>query len=349
MTEDLLADPAQRDWIISINGEGADRYYELSGSRISSPQRYQLLSLLILFVTFIVPNVLTFVIGIWLAGWSSRRFSLSVSPQSGVELTLSMILPYKRLRLPLLSTQLKRIGHFRPMQKATASTSMGDGSHLVELILTHPELYNGSIPLIKVDHEIATALCQKFAHWVRESYHIRSSHSREPLELYKVEPGEWIIALIELFPVLLAPRRTVSIISTNLSYWSPQLSSVLISCTALMFGLVAVLLSPSFSVMMLSISILTLLSAREHIRIDRNHMIWRKSLLGVTTEEQKLSISVITNLESDLHAPSGRRLHLIDLHFNPKLLTIGNTWDAAWLDREIKKASARHLSCKLES
>ena len=97
MSADLSQPRPREDWEITVSGEGENRLYQLKASCVSSPQRYQLLALLLLLFTLIKPQMVTFVLGICIAGWSSRRLKLSVSSTEGVELSLMILLPYQKV------------------------------------------------------------------------------------------------------------------------------------------------------------------------------------------------------------------------------------------------------------
>jgi len=340
---------------IKILDRDHDLCYQLNGSCISSPQRYQLLSILILIITLVVPQPFTLVIGLVLAGWSSRRFKLEVSSMKGVELSLYMIFPYRKVRLPLLGTQIK-IFELQPHHSSVFSLNtmeqkvISDTSEnrLVEIGLTHPKLDTDPLTLLSLNPESARKLSHLFASWVRKVQQERSLSARTPLQLFNHEPGEWMIAMIDLFPYVLGPKRKGSQICTQLSWWSPSNALIIISLSILILGCVVILLHPLIGSFLILFSLVLLSSDREEFILDRQEVVWRKLRLGLPIHELTFGPQLNLKLEEDLHAPSGRRLLITDVR-NPLItLVTGHPWDAAWIFKELTGCIEHHRQTVLQ-
>lgn len=327
--------------------------FEFSASRISSPQRYQLLSLLLLLFTLIYPNSPLFIIGLSIAFWSSRRFKLSVSSVKGVELQLIVLVPYKRIRLPLIDTQIKQYKetdttHHPPRYSYESSRSIQQ-EHLnfVSLVLSHPNLYGEPLTLLKADQESAQLFSQTFASWLKLAYQKRNLSSKTPLALFKHEPGEWVVALIDLFPSCLAPKRSSQFNRTRVTWWAVTYTSLYLSTLAIIICCLLIIFQASLGLYLLLSILLTLLFSRESFFIEPSGVTWRKSLLGIPIKELKFSQKVHTKLEGDIHAPKGRHVLISDPTFPFNTLVIGQAWDAAWIYRELceglKTSKTKHL------
>ncbi len=346
MDEDATKTLSRRDWEIVDNNNAGQGQYMLRGSRVSSPQRYQLLALLLLFITLISPQPLTAITGLWLAGWASRRFTLSVSADHGIELTSILLFPYRRIRLPLLSTQLKVIEVYssESFSRLKQSPEQGQQDHLrlIDLALAHPELRESPVVLMRLEYHQGLKLCRLFASWTHVSHQRRSISSLSPLPLFNSEPGEWVIALLDLFPYLLGPRRDFNDIHTKLSYWAPRQTSIIITVIATLLACMIALISPVIAMSLVFGSLASLCAVREHIYIDHHHLIWRRSVFNITNDEKVFSPKVQATLERGIHTPSGRSVYLAESLNTQDSMMIGKPWDAAWIHREINKGLLRH-------
>ena len=315
--------------------------FELSGSRISSPQRYQLLSLLVLIFTLVYPNLLLFVLGLSLAFWSSRRFKLIISSARGVELHLIVLFPYRQLRLPLIDTQIKQFQEKEPVAQSLQANSDHLSStqlnHLtfVSLVLSHPSLHGEPLTLLKLDQESGQVFSRVFASCLKLAYQKRNLSSKTPLALFKHEPGEWVIALIDLFPKYLAPKSNSQFNRTKVTWWSVSNTHLYLSISAIIVCCILIIFQATLSISLLLGITITLVFSRESFLIEPDEITWRKSLLGIPLRELRFSKMVHTKLEEDIHAPSGRHILIYD-PVNPlNTLVIGQAWDAAWIHKEL--------------
>ncbi len=316
--------------------------FELLGSRISLPQRYQLLALLILLFTLIKPSLLLFLSGISLAFWSSRRFKLSVSSLKGVELQLIVLLPYKRIRLPLIDTQIKqftvndRLLNL-PQDLTTDPATSSKKMSFVSLVLTHPKLFGEPLTLLNLDQESGQLFSRMFASWLKLAHQKRNLNSKQPLSLFKHEPGEWVIALIDLFPQYLAPKSHSTHSSTRLTWWSVSNAKLLLSVCTIIGSCLLILFHAPLGLGLITLTIMILMFSRESIYIEKESITWQKKLLGIPFKELMLSKKIYTTLEEDLHAPSGRHLLVCDPVSPFNMLVVGQAWDAAWIHKELCK------------
>ena len=324
---------------------GIDLCYQIKGSCISSPQRYQLLSIVILLITLIKPQIFTLIVGLALAGWSSRRFKLTVSSTNGVELTLFMILPYKKVKLPLLGTQIKLFdiqAASSPSKDLQFNTSSVE-NQLVELGLTHPKLHTDPLTLLSLDRRSARKISQLFGQWVKQVHQERSLSARTPLRLFNHEPGEWMIAMIDLFPYILAPKCYQSVVRTKLSWWSPSSSIILVALGVMTLGILLILFQPLIGSLLICFALTLICSDREVFILDQQEVIWRKFRLGLPVNELNFGTQLNLKLEEDLHAPSGRRVLVTNTADPLMTLSTGHPWDSAWIFRELKGSLDQHF------
>lgn len=329
---------ASEEWKLkeSLN---RDAEWILSGPQVLAPLRYYLIAGLLFSISVVKPQPLTPCLAIALTLWACRRFSLIISSEQGVILTLTSLIPYRSIKLPLLQTQLKL--------NSIASTGLFHKKidrkphDLMYVALVHPQLYKRQIILMTTSRATGERLTLLFSHLLNLAHNERSIVSKSPLSLYHSEPGEWGVTLIELFPKLFGPRVNSHLLGSELYWWSPTALTLALSPMLFGLGLYLILFQPWLSIVFILLSICVVIFSRDNLLVRHDGIEWTSHFLGLPLKSRSLSSQLVLELECDLHAPNGRRVCLID-QVTKKVLRLGRPWDSAWIHRELSLAMARH-------
>ncbi len=315
--EDLELSLLTSDW--SLLGHG-DHWVEIRGWRALAPERYALLCATALCVGYLY--------GAWLllgaggAGgvWLSRRFRLRVSARDELECDMSVCgLTYRALRLPLWGRLYCE----------------GDGG--VRLIrLGGDDALFEPIELLSCSRARAAVLCELINSTAQQAQRLRLEEPERFARAAQArpEPGEWLVTLIEGAPTLLGPTTSRNGGGGCCAWWAPRLDLTL-SCVLLVASapaLAAQLSAPLLSALLCWLLALgALVSARESLCVSVDGVIWRRSVLGFVAQERRWPLSVVTRLEVDSVAPSGRRVTLYVPGAPETLASLGAPWDARWI------------------
>jgi hypothetical protein len=182
----------------------------------------------------------------------------------------------------------------------------------VSLVLTHPKLYGEPLTLLNLDQELGMVFSRVFVSWLKLAHQKRTLDSKQPLSLFKHEPGKWVIALINLFPQYLAPKSCSTLGYTRLTWWSVSNAKLLLSGFGIIGSCFLVLFYASLGIALITVTIMFLMFSRESMYIEKQSITWQKKLLGIPFKELTFSGEIYTILEEDIHAPSGRQLLICD-------------------------------------
>lgn len=315
--EDLEVSLFTSDW--SLIGHGDD-WVEIRGWRALAPERYALICATALCVGWLYSAWLVFIGGAACAVWLSRRFRLRVSPEGELECCTSACgVTYRRLTLPLWAP-LRSEG-----EGAVRLVRLGGDEALAE----HLELLSCARPR-------AAILCDLINQTAQEAQRKRleSPERFHRPGVLRVEPGEWLVSVIEGAPTLLGPTSARLQAGGSCAWWAPS-PGLIRSCALLV--IVAPAISPLLSAPLLNllccwlIAALTLVSAREHVSVSTDGLVWRRSVLGFTVRERAWSLNARLQLESDSLTPSGRCVILYEPGRPESLMSLGSPWDARWI------------------
>ena len=328
------SDDLWRDWRVSVSHRSE---YErcISGWCVASPQRYFMLTLTLIAMGLIFESLITCVIGLGIALWSARRFRVTISPDQEVSVSFRLIIPYQRYNLPLTHTQVRLLRRMNQSQSTTRSLQATDA---VDVVIAHP-LLQEPIILLTQNYASGKHLSRIFDQLGERAYQHRQSSIKEPFELFKHEPGEWVISLMELFPQLLLPVKKNALTHTVLSWWSPSKRLCYRVMISIILGLFVTLSAPYLGLIITLLSVGSMVSVREKVIISYydQSLTWRRSILGVLIAEERLEAPLWVKLEHDLYAPNGRSV-TIGGSRDFTSLSLGQPWDAFWIYQEVEKA-----------
>jgi hypothetical protein len=207
----------------------------------------------------------------------------------------------------------------------------------VDIVLDHPLLYE-PITLLTQAYSSGKRLARVFDQLIERAYQYNQITVKRPFELFKYEPGEWVISLMELFPQILLPAKKESLAQTKLSWWSPSRYLCYSVFLSVILGLFVTLSAPYLGFTIALLSITSLISTRETLLIESHsqELIWRRNVLGILTAEKRLDAPLWVKLEHDLYAPNGRSV-TIGSSKSLTSLNLGQPWDAFWIYQEIDK------------
>ena len=319
--EDLELSLLTSDW--SLLGHGDD-WVEIRGWRALAPERYALLCATALCVGYLY--------GAWLllgaggAGgvWLSRRFRLRVSAHDELECQMSVCgVTYRALRLPLWARL------YCEGEGGVRLIRLGGDAALFEPL----ELLSCARPRAVVLCELINSTAQQ-AQRLRLEDPERFTRAAQP----RLEPGEWLVTLIEGAPTLLGPTTSRHSGGGRCAWWAPR-GGLTLSCALLVTSapaLAAQLSAPLLSALLCWLLALgALVSARESLCVSVDGVTWRRSLLGFVVRERRWPLSVTAHLEVDSVAPSGRRVTLYTPGAPETLASLGAPWDARWIHQTL--------------
>ncbi len=267
---------------------------------------------------------LIFMAGAAGAVWLSRRFRVRVSPQGQLECSTSACgLTYYTLRLPLWSTL------------------RCEGEGAVRLVrLGGDEARFEPIDLLSCTRARALILCDLINHTAQEAQRKRlEAPERFPRpEARAPDATEWLVSVIEGAPTLLGPTSKGHRGGGECAWWAPG-ADLTLSCALIVT--LSPALSPLLSAPLLTVlccwlaATLTLISARERLRVSIDGVVWSRSILGITTRERSWSLQARPHLERDSLTPSGRCVSLYEPGKPEGLTVIGSPWDAPWIYKHL--------------
>lgn len=311
-SRDALSPFRQSDWGGLLDATGL----EVSGWRVLSPQRYVLLSLVLLGLGGLYHQPWLIFGGGVLIAWITRRAHLLVSAERGCVLSLSMCgLTYQRLRLPLWTpAHIERHGALSTVWLGSLKSSF----HIYELSICHRERAEEYLALYREGARRAQA--SRLVHPVSP-----------PLSMN----GEWQVSLIELFPLISGPRSSSTMGELRLSWWAPRIGDLITGASLLTLSPFSLVLSPSGGLWPLMLSLLSCVcvffGCREELMLTSTEYQWTRRWLRFPIARQRWSSEVSVSLVSDPSAPHGRHVLLYEPGAPESAKALGATWDSDWI------------------
>jgi len=311
----------QSDWGALLSPRGV----VVSGWRVLSPQRYALMSIVLLSLGLLYSHPLLVISGLTLTAWATRRAHLELSPERGGLLKLSSCgFTYARYSFPAWSPmKIERRGALGVLWLGSLESTF--------------ELFE----LFVCDYERAEELARLYHEGARRAQAHRLVEPPAPQGQSAV--GEWQISLIELTSLLSGPRATHSVSQSRLTWWAPSAPAISSSLLLLALTPFTLLFAEGMWPVLLSLTVaLSLIfGPREELYLSQSALIWRRTWLMVSLCSRVWPASVQRSLINDPGAPHGRYILIHEPGALSSAHAVGHSWDSDWIWSQLTIAQER--------